>query len=203
MPSAWRRCSAASRRLSPTGPAPAAAGRHRQGPGAPAGRDDRPSAGFAAASTRTSPGSRAHDAQRLIAERQDGQDHDRRPQGRRQPAPRSRQATSSSARTSRASSSSASATPKASPRRSSPCSRRASSTSRRSTSREFKSVISQKPTALQLIPANVRTTAADAAKRRGGYTNTSRTRRRSSATCCRAISRCRFSAALLENAASF
>ena len=47
------------------------------------------------------------------------------------------------------------ATPTASRRRSWRCSKPASSTSRRSTSREFKSVISQMPTALQLIPAKI------------------------------------------------
>ena len=58
---------------------------------------------------------------------------------------------------------------------------------------EFKSVISQVPTARQLIPAQVtgemRRPAAAAPP-----TNTSRTRNRSSPICCRAICRSRFSA---------
>ena len=71
------------------------------------------------------------------------------------------------------------------PRRCWSCSTKASSTSRTLFYAEFQSVITQIPTAQQLIPARDRRTAptAPAAAR---STSTSRTRRRSSPTCCRA-----------------
>ena len=56
----------------------------------------------------------------------------------------------------------------------------------------FKSVIAQIPTAQQIIPLVVEAKAANAGRRRP--TNTSRRRTKSSPACCRAISRCRFSA---------
>ena len=62
----------------------------------------------------------------------------------------------------------------------------------------FQSVISQIPTARQLIPAS--STAAEGAAALS--TSTSPTRRRSSPTCCRAASRRMVFTALLENAAS-
>ena len=64
----------------------------------------------------------------------------------------------------------------------------------------FRSVIAQIPTALQLIPAEFR--AAGEAMRTAAYEIRARARTRSSPPCCRAISRCRCSARLLENAAS-
>ena len=56
----------------------------------------------------------------------------------------------------------------------------------------FKSVIAQVPTAQQLIPPVFETTAADASAAR--LTNTSPRKRKSSTSCCRAISPSRFSA---------
>ena len=56
---------------------------------------------------------------------------------------------------------------------------------------EFKSVIAQIPTARQLIPAQI--TGEAAARAAVPSTNTSRTKRRSSPTCCRATCRSRSS----------
>ncbi len=77
-------------------------------------------------------------------------------------------------------------------RGSSRCSRRASSTSPRCSSRDFKSVITQIPTAQQLIPARV--PPRRRRKRAARSTNTSPTRTRSSPSSCRATSRRRSSA---------
>ena len=80
------------------------------------------------------------------------------------------------------------------------CSTTASSTSARCSSREFRSVISQVPTALQLIPAEIEG-GEEPRRSPAPSTNTSRTRRRSSPNFCRATCPIQIFRALLENAA--
>ena len=58
---------------------------------------------------------------------------------------------------------------------------------------KFSSVISQVPTAQQLIPAKFDGRGEGAVEASASPTTTSRARKRSSTTCCRAISRCRSS----------
>ena len=67
---------------------------------------------------------------------------------------------------------------------------------------EFKSVIAQKPTALQLIPAQMPEAQAPTARHRRPSTSTSRARRRSSATCSPRNIATQIFRGLLENAAS-
>ena len=96
-------------------------------------------------------------------------------------------------RAARASSRSPSPTPKRSASACWRCSTTASSTSATLFYAEFQSVISQVPTARQLIPAEIRR-GAEARRRRRAATSTSRTRRRSSPSSCRATCRSRSSA---------
>ena len=180
----------------------AAARRHRQGSGAPADRHD----GRARSLRRLQLEHRQARPRRCTPadrRRQDGQDLDGRPQGRRQPAPRSRQEHRRARSTSRASSSSPSATPRASRRRCLTCSKPASSTSRRSTSREFKiGHLAEADGAAahsgQDSGSEAPTKAAKGAD--APSTNTSRAKRRSSASCCTRNISTQIFRGLLENA---
>ena len=90
--------------------------------------------------------------------RQDGQDHLRRPQGRRRPAPRLGPPDRRPRRPQGASSSSASPTPRTSPDKILALFEAGEFDVATLYFSEFKSVIAQKPTALQLIPASCRAT---------------------------------------------
>ena len=130
---------------------------------------------------------------KLPRRRQDGQDHHRRQEGLRHPAPRIRVADHRAHRTARSQAASASTTPTRSPRRSSRCSTQGEFDVCTLFYSEFKSVISQIPTALQLIPAAAPAVGGGSCGRRRS-TNTSRSRAKSWAISSRATFRCRSSA---------
>ena len=181
----------------------AAAGRHRQGPGAPADRHDRRARAVRRLQLQHRPPRprampsgwlREGKTVKILCVGRKGYD----------PAARLRAGRSSTASTSRASSSVGFANARRHRRtRCWRCSRPASSTSRTLYFSEFKSVIAQKPTALQLIPAKLPETA----RRRGAAgaapsTSTSPTRTRSSSYLLPRNIATQIFRGLLENAAS-
>ena len=108
------------------------------------------------------------DAQRLLRRRQDGQDHDASAARAPTTCAATSAATSSSASTSAASSSSASPTPTTSPHKVLALFEAGEFDVATLYFSEFKSVIAQKPTALQLIPAKLPRGTARSAKSAGG-----------------------------------